>query len=256
MFLRKLDLGPSTEPTTTSTTKVPTTTTTTTTTTTKRSTTTKKPKYKYRPTLFFTSPTYGPPHQPYDQCLCPCSSYIKYPQRDPFEEQKILFDLERNRAFSTEEPFTTLSSNDYEEASNFTAETDFTFDMESLSFVPASTTTEGPVFNTTMMDTTTYYPIGDSTTEDQEDLTTFEPTPIVKPKYFQAYEFNDLVAKLQEEDDIENNEAEPSNIIVNCIQSFLLCLQEPEENLAEKAGKCYVNFQTCSGSAILIPDLY
>ena len=94
-----------------------------------------------------------------------------------------------------------------------------------------------------------------------EETTTFEPEePIVKPKYFQAYEFSDLVAKIQEnetgEDTTESNEAEPSDRIVSCIQSFLACLSEENNlvDLAEKAGKCYFQFQSCSGSAILIPD--
>ena len=109
------------------------------------------------------------------------------------------------------------------------------------------------------MDTTTYFP-----TVFDSETTTFEPpVAAVKPAYFQAYDFSDILAKLDPEiEDNDNladeNEAEPSNVIANCMQEFLVCIQshsELDSNLAKKAGKCYFQYQDCSGSVILVPDL-
>ena len=92
------------------------------------------------------------------------------------------------------------------------------------------------------------------------------PNPVaVKPNYFQAYEFIDILAKMQELEDIESNEAEPSDILVVCVRTFLSCIEGkayewPNDDwpktdaLADKARKCYLNFQACSGTAMLIPD--
>ena len=73
----------------------------------------------YRPASFFSfvgNTRYGsrPPTPPYnapggrpgpafnDQCYCPCLTFVTNQiKRDPFEEQKILFDLEKARGFST-----------------------------------------------------------------------------------------------------------------------------------------------------------
>ena len=70
---------------------------------------------------------------------------------------------------------------------------------------------------------------------------------------------------MQELEDIESNEAEPSDILVVCVRTFLSCIEGkayewPNDDwpktdaLADKARKCYLNFQACSGSAMLIPD--
>ena len=56
----------------------------------------------------------------HDQCYCPCLTYVTHTHhkinKDPFEEQKILFDLERARGFSTESSVsnTDLPSSDYD----------------------------------------------------------------------------------------------------------------------------------------------
>ena len=72
----------------------------------------------------------------------------------------------------------------------------------------------------------------------------------------------DILAKMElgnDDDELgeNSNEAEPSNVIVNCVQEFLLCIENKESNLglSEKARKCYINFQTCSGAVMLIPDV-
>ena len=69
----------------------------------------------------------------------------------------------------------------------------------------------------------------------------------------------------------------PSTKIVTCISSFLSCLDKDNDNVVEgskeadaeedtvdnisielpsKTKNCYQLFQDCSGSVILIPDLY
>ena len=77
--------------------------------------------------------------------------------------------------------------------------------------------------------------------------------------------FIGISAKMQELEDVESNEAEPSGDLVICVRGFLGCIERkaydwPEDDwpktdsLAHKARKCYLNFQACSGSAMLIPD--
>ena len=129
-FIRKLNLGPApnglnrtsgtVKPATSTSTALPTIISTTSTPTT---TTPKKRGYKYRPTYFYSTPTFGPPSLPVDQCLCPCSiatvaQFTYDPNFDPFEEQKLLFELSRafNRSLLTpeEEDYET-GSTDYPE---------------------------------------------------------------------------------------------------------------------------------------------
>ena len=64
--------------------------------------------------------------------------------------------------------------------------------------------------------------------DDFESIPGFEslpepvPNPVaVKPNYFQAYEFIDILAKMQELEDVESNEAEPSGDLVICVRRFL-----------------------------------
>ena len=106
-------------------------------TTTKKPPPTKKTGYTYRPAFFsfantrYGRPNLGPgppnhishPHStPYtDQCYCPCVTYVTHAHKinkDPFEEQKILFDLERARGFSTESSVNT-DLPDYYETTTF-----------------------------------------------------------------------------------------------------------------------------------------
>ena len=272
-FLRKLDLGPSRKvplsnrtsstvkpaiSTSTSTQAAPTIISATTQAT-PTTTTPKKRGYKYRPTYFFSTPTFGPPHQPIDQCLCPCAvaqvAHFSYdpnydPNYDPFSDQKLLFELSRafNRSLvgtegDVEEYYgETGNSTDYPEVARLLGNGE---------------------------DFLSNYPVSE---DDVESISDFEalPEPIpnpgaVKPNYFQAYEFIDILAKMQELEDIESNEAEPSGDLVICVRGFLGCIENkaydwPEDDwpktdsLADKARKCYLNFQACSGSAMLIPD--
>ena len=253
-FLRKLDLGPAGEVnviSTTSTTALPITsvlpnTTPSTTTTTKTATTAKR-GYKYRPTYFFSTPTFGPPHQPFDQCLCPCAiAQFSYdPNYDPFEEQKLLFEL--SRAFNR-----SLFDEGFDAASNET------FDFEYPEVNGNFSLPEDLTYDAVLED-------AESFPFDAENIQP-QPNPVaVKPNYFQAYEFIDILAKMQALEDIESNEAEPSDVLVVCVRGFLTCIENkaydwPEDDwpktdsLADKARKCYLNFQSCSGSAMLIPD--
>ena len=265
-FLRKLDLGPSrkvplsnrtsstVKPISTSTsTQATPATISATTQATPTTTTPKKRGYKYRPTYFFSTPTFGPPHQPIDQCLCPCAvaqvAHFSYdPNYDPFSEQKLLFELSRayNRSLLGIE-----GDDEY-------SETGSGADYPEVARLPGN----GEDFSSK-------YP---ETEDDFESIPGFEslpepvPNPVaVKPNYFQAYEFIDILAKMQELEDVESNEAEPSGDLVICVRGFLGCIENkaydwPEDDwpktdsLADKARKCYLNFQACSGSAMLIPD--
>ena len=93
--------------------------------------------------------------------------------------------------------------------------------------------------------------------------------PGEEPHFFQAFEFVDIVKKMEKvsskekvnEEKGTKAEHEPSNEIMNCISEFLGCIQGhpdfPEsDEMAAKARNCYQLFQDCSGSVILIPDLY
>ena len=93
----------------------------------------------YRPAFFsFAGNTrYGsrPPTPPYnapggrpgpfnDQCYCPCLTFVtsrNQINRDPFEEQKILFDLEKARGFSTPS-YNGTDIPDYYETTTFSPE--------------------------------------------------------------------------------------------------------------------------------------
>ena len=60
-----------------------------------------------------------------------------------------------------------------------------------------------------------------------------------------------------EEEGTENtNEVEPSESITQCIGEFLGCLEKSGDKLSTRAKKCYQLFQDCSGSVILIPDVW
>ena len=120
----------------------------------------------------------------------------------------------------------------------------------------------------------TYYPvIRDELLFEDESLNEIDVDE--QPQFFQAFEFVDIVKKLKkpnEEEpmvsDTENTEQntentskpEPSDEIINCISEFLGCIEShpdlPREELSSKAKNCYQLFQDCSGSVILIPDLY
>ena len=197
-------------------------TTTTTTTTTVLPTTTKS--YTPRPTVFFASRFAQARPEP--QCYCPCNSNVvvdKKPRvfRESFETQKILFEL--GRGYTTEEPVTT-DSPDYEENTTVLNEND---------------QDESPTEGSAAID---------------------EPEkPAKNPRYFQAFEFADLVSKIDPRSvpSESSNEEEPSNEIINCIGEFLGCIEQKnsDEYLASRAKNCYQLFQDCSGSVILIPDL-
>ena len=64
---------------------------------------------------------------------------------------------------------------------------------------------------------------------------------------------------------IESNQSESSGDLIISIGGFLGCIENKAydwpkddwpktDSLADKARKCYLNFQACSGSAMLIPD--
>jgi hypothetical protein len=227
---------------------------------------------------------------------------------DPFSEQKLLFDLETSRSFSTSAPITTempteeemdtTISPDYDQDKYLILDTVDTVDLDdnqvemttmmttpmmpSTSTSTTSTSTTSPSTSTTSTSTgttlipekigqepevSTYYPLKD------EVLETSNQVKKAKPRYFQAYELVDIVEKIASnaenggKDDSSHNEEEPSNAIANCISEFLGCIEkrniisdenndEKEEALPSKARNCYQLFQDCSGSVILIPDLY
>ena len=123
----------------------------------------------------------------------------------------------------------------------------------------------------------TYYPpavIRDELLFEDESLNEIDVDE--QPQFFQAFEFVDIVKKLKKpnedepevsdagntEQNTENTEQkpEPSDEIINCISEFLGCIEShpdlPKEELSSKAKNCYQLFQDCSGSVILIPDLY
>ena len=82
------------------------------------------------------------------------------------------------------------------------------------------------------------------------------PTFPIKPKYFQAFEFIEIVDKISSK---ETNEVEePSSTMIHCMEEFLGCLETDHDNaqLLAKAKQCYLQFRDCSGSVILIPDVY
>lgn len=195
MFLRKLELGLITTTTTQSTTTTPSTTTTAKLTT--KSNTTKRPNYKYsRPTYFFSAPTFGPP------CYCPCLTSASYGSQkyDPFEEQKLLFDLERARGYSTEDPLTTTQGMTEEEMTTITPDTfryiqeegDSILLEDQTEFTTTMTTPHGRSLNYTNLESlaaaesqeevSTYYPIQN---EDEEPITDLPLEPI-KPRFFQV----------------------------------------------------------------------
>ena len=191
MFLRKLELGLITTTTTQSTTTTPTTTTTSAKLTTTKSKTTKRPNYKYsRPTYFFSAPTFGPP------CYCPCLTSASYGSQkyDPFEEQKLLFDLERARGYSTEDPLTTTQGMTEEEMTTIIPDT-FRYIQEEgdsileeqIEFTTTMTTPHGRSLNYTNLESqeevSTYYPIQN---EDEEPITDLPPLEPIKPRFFQV----------------------------------------------------------------------
>ena len=53
------------------------------------------------------------------------------------------------------------------------------------------------------------------------------------------------------------SEPVPSQEISGCILGFISCLEtKSDSKVSSKARNCYQMFQDCSGSVILIPDLY
>jgi len=247
------DISTTTTPSTTTTAKLTT-----------KSNTTKRPNYKYsRPTYFFSAPTFGPP------CYCPCLTSASYGSQkyDPFEEQKLLFDLERARGYSTEDPLTTTQGMTEEEMTTIIPDT-FRYIQEKgdsileeqIEFTTTMTTPHGRSLNYTNLESqeevSTYYPIQN---EDEEPITDLPPLEPIKPRFFQAFEFVEIARKLgedpEEEEGENTNEVEPSESITQCIGEFLGCLEKSGDKLSTRAKKCYQLFQDCSGSVILIPDV-
>ncbi len=122
-------------------------------------------------------------------------------------------------------------------------------------------------------DYSTYYPVKDEVTPPMTTEATEEEEVVQdsRPRYFQAFELTDIVDKIEADSDESNvvsNDKAPSAEIATCIKKFLVCIEKgfgeavevaevaEAKKLPSKARNCYQGFQDCSGSVILIPDLY
>ena len=124
-------------------------------------------------------------------------------------------------------------------------------------FAEADTTTGGD-------ESSTYYPLFPS----NESQVTYYPVLAPdfedeQPRSFDANSTSNLIEATVEEvtaagEELTEERAASSDEIADCISEFLECVDLEEEGSGDsgESSPCYKSFQDCSGSVILVPDLY